>query len=559
MSFFKSRWILLVLIMLCSSLPVFALESPSTLGVEQAIRKLLQDKLADPSLHPRANDTLQGYESRIQAALWDALGEAPAATMAKVNEQAPQAVAGKTTATTPPEGFPERVRESIADFLPLLGLSMDAVSTSDDRKSVSLKLNPLKFEHGELSFAAAAAQPEVFKPILDNIIESSRDQEQKNLLTRVKDLDDVTFALAYGVTRRGLTWDGPRHLYGRDYALYQKLIDGLSKSSWTSVDQEMRKLAHENFIFHQKILASLHDLLRRKAEEQAKAQGSTEEVKNPVAMDTTFSDLRRFIASRELSFSEEEVIAGLVDEAVNLGDLDKAMKQTNFDALPSLIDNQPQIVFTLSHRATNEIVGPESTTLTARYELGSRNFNAVLREYQNLRISGEGPDAARLKAYRNVVDNIGRDIRGEDKLILSLSYKWVNDYSFDYAYTQTLLDPTGNPGTVIDRRAQVMLGKNREWDGNLTYTRFLLTGSDPANKTGVDLPRLTMTVEAVQLQDDPKRQNRVIGKLSYVQSTTKNVSIPITLTWASRPEFLGQQNRTFGAHLGLTYKLGGTN
>jgi hypothetical protein len=557
----RTRWIIAttILVLFGGASPILTQEPPTTLGIDQEVENFRQalkahaeKLLTDPAQRPKDTDTLNDYRTRIFNEIQKEAATADSRTSAKAQAKTPAAIAGKTTSTTSPEGFPERVRESIADFLPLLGLSMDAVSTSDDRKSVSLNL------------ATSAAEPEVFKPFLEKVIEPLQDQEKKALLTKVDDLDDVTFALAFGYARSRPTWERSRHLYGRDFSRYQKLIKEFSNNTWSSVESEMIAHAQQASQFRVQFLEPLKFALaekRKDKEEKAKAAGQP--MPKPESWDTDvwetpFSEIRERIKVSALKYSEEDMIKGFSEESLDLATIDRKLGKMNFDALPSLIDNQPQIVFTVAQRAADRIMGPEATTVTARYEMGSNNLNAVLREYHDLKAAGMDDKEAQIEAYKTVVNG---DMRGENKFLFSLSHKWVSDYSFQHDYEQELLDPaTGDPKPEpILRTAMLELPKSEEWRGSLTFTRFLLVGSDPTtNQTGVDLPRITITVEAVQLRDDPTRQNRVIGKISYVQPASKGISIPITLTYASRSEFLVDQDRTFGAHLGLTYKLGGS-
>lgn len=133
----------------------------------------------------------------------------------------------------------------------------------------------------------------------------------------------------------------------------------------------------------------------------------------------------------------------------------------------------------------------------------------------------------------------------------------MDAYSFAHPYKQAVeLDPTtGEPATEIDQTATLNLKASRELNANLSYTRFLQRGKGSDNQTGVLLPRMTFTVEKIWVQDNPGRQNRTVAKLSYVQPTVKGLSIPITITWADHAEFLGQQDNTFGAHLGVSFKM----
>ena len=55
------------------------------------------------------------------------------------------------------------------------------------------------------------------------------------------------------------------------------------------------------------------------------------------------------------------------------------LARSSLDRLAELVEQQPQLLFTLAHDFRDEIVGPESTSATVTWELNGRNFGAFLR------------------------------------------------------------------------------------------------------------------------------------------------------------------------------------
>lgn len=553
----KIGYVWLILGVLCAhAVPVHAFkpsDAPKTLGVGTAddLREQINKALAELP-EPEDNETISDYVRRANNAVFGAIdgykGETKEA-LDQMDEVTPLVVSAKTTAGATPDGFPERVREGIADFLPALGLSMDAVSTSDDRRTVTLKLPSWKFQFGAVNMTAAATEPAPFKSLVDKIVEPAREDQTKAIQAKIQDYDDLTYALSFGYRIKGKSWAESRHLYGRDANDYKPLVDELATAIWSRVEKQTEALSLQAGDITTNFLVGLR---------MKRDSVTDEEVKKLGVFDIPFGVIRSWSAAGDLGFKADDLVASLKESARKLAEVDIGLKSEEIDALPSLIDNQPQIVLTLSRREPNELVGTPGTTLSARYEMGFNNLNAVLRKYRDAIKPGDDAkamDEAKLTAIRDVVQD-GQAL-SENKLILSVTHKWVDDYSLTYPYKQTLeLDPeTGKPSKEAERTAILNLDKSREFSGNLSYTRFLQSGKGADNQTGVLLPRMTLTVEKIWVQDNPTRQNRTVAKLSYVQPATSGLSVPITITWADHAEFLGQQDKTFGAHLGVSFKM----
>jgi hypothetical protein len=70
-----------------------------------------------------------------------------------------------------------------------------------------------------------------------------------------------------------------------------------------------------------------------------------------------------------------------------------------------------------------------------------------------------------------------------------------------------------------------------------------------------DRDRIDLEVRYNRVRDDALRQTRFLASLFYTARLSDQSSAVFGLTWANRPEFLGEDGRRLGANLGLTYKL----
>jgi hypothetical protein len=242
-------------------------------------------------------------------------------------------------------------------------------------------------------------------------------------------------------------------------------------------------------------------------------------------------------------------------------------KASTTPRLAALIDNQPQLVVSVARRASNRVVGPRSTAYALSYEFGTKNVNAVLREYHRLGQSNPALSETdrQLAALKTVVGDAttATSFGAEDRLLFSATYRDFDNLHFSHAYTFPIFDTTG---TEVDLHpvATIDLGHSSEIRGKVVWTRLTTgakkvaeasaAGSD--NGTSSESPRLTVSIEGVRVHGDPSRHDQLVGKASYELPLSSGVTIPLTLTWANRPEFLDKKGQQFGAHVSLSYKVG---
>jgi hypothetical protein len=513
---------------------------------------------------PSDDQTIDSYSRDLRES---ASGRAAAAAESNVVQKiVPKEVAAKPTTATPPNAFSDRVLNSIADFLPLFQFAVNNVTASEDKMSVTAKFNPIPVgTFGNFSLTATASQPQLFSALEKQIVEPARDTQRKALLGQVDDFSDLTATLTYGYQKRAGSWEDTRKLFGRNYELYRSLASELLRRAilpaLDATDDPTDRVSRERLAWERDHKQQL--------------------VKIPNALDdfghVTFGTLRANLPAEAVN----QLIAILNTESGISNDLtasvQKLLKENLLDTLPALIDNQPQATFQTSYRSSDDIIGPDTTAVTLGYEMGTRNFNSVLREYRRMKRDDEA-HASPLAALRQVTES--GSYRYEDKLIFNLSFRRNDDYLFDWKYQEAVSVPGQDQPTMVDRTARLSLPRSDQWKGSLTWTRLWPRRENDqarsqalaAAAAGTQLalparqdPRITISLE--REDNDQKKVNidnvlqdlandRWLAKASLVIPVQGAMTLPLTIVWANKPEFLKDQDRILSAHVGISYKIG---
>lgn len=527
-------------------------------------------------LVPRPDDTIASFTARAQEILekkQEEATKATAETKTAVETSTPKAIAQKPTTAASPPAFADRVNAAIADFLPWFQFAVNEVASSEDKTSVTAKFNPIPVGmYGNLSLNATATQPQVFKALEELIVEPAREAQRKSLLGKVDDFSDLTIALSYGFQWRAGSWDNTRKLFGRNYELYSNLAS-------TLLDEALGEVARDIDDREDKINRQQRSLL-----EEMKGQGILRKAlekdgliqeNQPVPELVNIGPIK--LATLEtLSAALHKRFVDVLRQQAQLSSdvtatVQKAIKDHKLDALPAMIDNQPQIIFQGSYRESHDIIGRDAAAITASYEMGSRNINAMLREYHQMRREGiESP--SKLEAFRRGVTD--RAYKFEDKVIFSASFLRNRPYSFSFDYKESVSVPGATEPVEIDRTAALNFPRSDDWRASLSWTRLWPRRvEEPETMLGAGLPQLpavtgrqaprsTLTIEWVEadqrikLNDKPLENDRLVARLSLVVPVPGGMTMPLTIVYSDKPEFLKDQDRVFGAHVGISYKIG---
>ncbi len=449
-----------------------------------------------------------------------------------------------------------RVSDSLADLLPLLQGAVTPANTSGDGVPVVLNFNSPPFLRGKTSLQAVLSEPTLFAPLEKKFTEADRDNETKALLDRAGGFGDTTYTLGWSPDLRAGNWSTTRQLFGREPKTYLPLINEYAD------DVLLPELLPEYTAKVDKLLKDARKNLREPAKKLASQLGVDPDV---VYNDLTFFQLREKAGAT----ADPESAIDLVDQiekAVNDLSILERDAQDTLDArdklderFAALVGNQPELQVRASFRDADTAVGPRDYALSVVYAAGSRNFNSLLDDYRGLikqrpDTSGEIKAEERRKLKKQAFDELTERALNSDwwRMTYAITYKKIDDY--DETFEDTLDD--GIQKLPIPLKVSGVA----EWQLRLNYSQ--LAGPDFFNADA--RPRLAFAVEGTWVQEDGdipealRRQDRLVGRITYTVPSTDNLTFPVSIVFANHPEFLSEdkdlKNR-LSAHVGLSYKL----
>jgi hypothetical protein len=424
---------------------------------------------------------------------------------------------------------------AIRDFLPRLAGALLAPTSGDDPASLGFKAN-LPLNDGVLldwgmtaQLAAVVNEADVFGPLIDSIPTGLREGARTRFKEGLEPYDDVSLTLALNLENR---------TFGRGMRQHRRDVDALAREILApfklTPDPRIRATIEYNLFrarFDQLVLAddgtfALVDQGRAAQPEcrilrpgEAPAAGRPRDSGamrvdcfTPAAQDTIEARTATLATATTRSIRRAE----------------EAIRASGFNRLAQLMNNQPQINANGEYRSRRDVVGPNEWTGTARFELGFANMNG-LRRY--CRATGLTP--ACLERYMNAPGVRGSLSRG-DRLFAQVELTRRNSWRFQSA----------------EDSVDLALGRALTMAVSTGYGAYLGNPDDGENRDRVDVQaKWDMT------RDDPIRQNRFVSTLFYTRRLSDQSSALIGLTYANRPEFLGDVDNRVRANLGLTYKL----
>ncbi|HET6230699.1 MAG TPA: hypothetical protein VFE05_11570 [Longimicrobiaceae bacterium] len=230
-------------------------------------------------------------------------------------------------------------------------------------------------------------------------------------------------------------------------------------------------------------------------------------------------------AGREALEAEIGLLAGAV--ARNRAARDERLKASGFTHLAQLVNNQPQLNAAWEYHSRRGVVGPNEWTGRARFELGFANMNGLRRS------CGGKVDPACLSKYVNDPAVRSSLARG-DRMFVQLDVTRRNTWRLSI------------PQDSVDIR----LASATTLAAGAGYGAYIGNPEDGENRD-----RLDGQAKWDFARNDAARQNRFVASLFYTRHLTGQASALIGLSYANRPEFLGDVDRKLRANLGLTYKL----
>ncbi|MEM7353929.1 MAG: hypothetical protein AAF657_24220 [Acidobacteriota bacterium] len=413
-------------------------------------------------------------------------------------------------------GFGSQLRDSIEDYLSLFSFAIDGVSTSEDDRSLTIRFNPIRSGSlGSLGLSVTATEPQAGELVLNEIPEAERAAASEALETGLDESDDLTFKASFGFERKATKHD--RWLLGRSYDNYRALVERdilptLASGTFSSA-------ADSDSI--QDCEAAADAGLNLPAGAQLYAQ--------PIDA-----------IARALSNRWPGCLKAWQSSVARVVEADK--KLDALDWLPFLIDNQPQLILSAEIRDRAEAIGRSGWNVKLSYEKGLNNLNTLLR-----RAAGKQGDAWRRAFYDTVGSLSTREVEAENKMTFSFTYAERDPYMF----SRTFGEDNSAVAVALDLPRATEISAKFEYHRNATWHEMKINDQKV-------FPKLHASVEYVDVSDDPKRRDRLVGVLTYEIPLPSGVALPLSLTYANHSRFLGDVDDELSAHFGLSYKLPGS-
>ena len=469
--------------------------------------------------------------------------------MEKTVEEAGAKVLSQASSAAATDATGSRVSDSLSDLLPLLQGAITPSNTSGEGKPVVLNFNSPPFLRGKTSLQATLVEPKIFAPLKEKFGDATRETESEILLDRAGGFGDTTYSLGWSPVRRAKNWSTTKQLFGREMETYLPLINEYAN------DILLPK-------FTERTTAFLSQATRELQPDGNRLAGLLQTDFDTV-MAKSFADLRTSAGSLSDLSEANRLIDEIKGQIENLAAIELeaqailAEREKLSDKFAALVGNQPVLQVRSSYRDADPAVGPREFAVTVEYSAGMLNFNRLLEEYRGLieqrpDTSGDLDDDTLRDFKGKAFDNIAERAANGDlwRTSYAITYKKISDYDETFEYDLDDVNKTFN----------LIVPGIEQWQLRLNYSQLAgpdLFASDVR-------PRIEFSVEGTWNQEDGdieesmRRNDRILGRITYTVPGSDNLTIPVSIIFANRPEFLMDDEdlkNELSMHVGLSYKL----
>jgi hypothetical protein len=413
------------------------------------------------------------------------------------------AVVNSNVATTTPDTFAGVVHSTYQDFLNLWSFAINKVDEAKDGQALVVRFNPLREGRNLLGLSLTVSQPVISDLVGKAIPEAGRAAALARLQDQVGDLDDVTYAAAYSAESTTCSWDqASSRCWGRSPAIYRPMLARVLADAADSNLDAVDLTPDEILQFGGLVGADVGSLLKGK-----------------------LADVKPENRAAVLDFLRKLAARGIQSTLQTKARFAKS----GIDKLASLVDNQPQLAATGTYRDPGTYGGPAETGLSLELQFGRDNLNALRRQCP-------GSTDCVVQALQA----LAQSGLSTDKFVLTATYKRRDRYTL----AKLGLEPPVAGFAPID------LKRTSELHAKLQWGRLL------DNQVGARNLRFDLSAEGMETQDDNVRtKSRWVATATLTVPLGNQMSIPVSINYANKPEFLTGQRQQLGAHLGLTYRL----
>jgi hypothetical protein len=414
-----------------------------------------------------------------------------------------KAVVNTNKPTTPPDAFAGHVHNSYQDFLNLFAFAINDVQESENGQALVVRFNPLREGNNLLGLTLTVAKPVVADAVKNAIPAGTRDTTVAAVEKKLSDLDDRTWSGSYSFATAECSAqqkDLKKRCWGRQPKAYRELLAPLVPEPAETDD-----------------IQALGDL----GERLAKLYTEEGEVGGFLVRSATDPDLALKLI-QQIAAAEK----GSVEAAV------KELTDLHLDLLPALIDNQPQITGSATYHERGRFSGANERAATLEFHVGRNNINTLRESCAQANDLGTCFEQ-RLKRFADTG-------LSTDKYVATFTYKKTNEYK--------LSDLGLTP--AVEGFTAVKLPSASQYNIKVQAGREL--SSQVARKNA----RADLSFEGIRTEDDGVRtKNRWVGTITLSVPFGDRMTMPVSLTYANKAEFLDEKDKHLSAHFGLSYRL----
>ena len=244
-----------------------------------------------------------------------------------------------------------------------------------------------------------------------------------------------------------------------------------------------------------------------------------------------------------LSISDDEkqqykadTFKAAVDRAKISKGIEAELDRTGMNRLADLVEQQPQLLFTLEHDFRDEIVGPETTTASVTWEFTRRNFGDFLRSKGKACSDPGVADSTSAKydtcvsALQSYMTAYGLDLGHQPRFKIEASFKRVDAVTYSFP----------------DDGVELALPKHDRWEVAVAAGRPL-----SSDKNGGRLD-LQLSYDS-NLDNDDTNKERVTASLTYTRRVG-DMDMPFSIVYANKDEFLGEVDHQISMNVGLKFR-----
>jgi hypothetical protein len=323
----------------------------------------------------------------------------------------------------------------------------------------------------------------------------------------------------FGDSRAELTYSLVNSRFGRDFTMARAQLAPIYEGAWARVGAPM-------------VEASRLDSQRATLTRLARNQIATD---RNITSSTPFSSFPPELEALRNEMAQEAVALGSAIGQASLatkGELARA----GLSRLTALVEQQPQLLFAVTHDNRDSITGPEKTSAKLTLEITKYNLSAFLRGDGAVCRSTEtvrqgGPDYVRcVEALGRYVDSTEEALKSQPRWKVAAAYQRVKAINYSYPEDNVALDL---PKT---ERVEVTAGWGRPLQQAKNADRVDFEVSYDSN-----------------LHGDASNDERLKATLTYTRRVA-DMDLPFSIVYANKDEFLGEVDHQISLHLGIKFR-----